>query len=112
MYEPTDDPSRRGRTTRADRASGKLFREDLFEDFWEALSREMNRIRMEYRASLSSAERELEQVRVGIRKVIEEGFAGPALKKDMDELQARKDRLVARHRRHLAASSGGCGGGI
>ena len=53
----------------------------------------MNRIRMEYRASLSSAERELEQVRVGIRKVIEEGFAGPALKKDMDELQARKGRL-------------------
>ena len=37
----------------------------------EEFTREMNRLRMEYRANLSSAERELERVRAGIRKVID-----------------------------------------
>jgi site-specific DNA recombinase len=53
---------------------------------------------MEHRASLSSAERELERVRAGIRRVIDaikNGFAGPELKAEMDELQARKESLVA-----------------
>jgi site-specific DNA recombinase len=53
---------------------------------------------MEHRASLSSAERERERVRAGIRKVIDaikDGFAGPELKGEMDELQARKESLLA-----------------
>ena len=49
----------------------KLLRHDLFEEFCEEFTREMNRLRMEYRANLSSAERELERVRAGIRKVID-----------------------------------------
>ena len=40
----------------------KLLRQDLFEGFCEEFTREMNRLRMEHRASLSSAERELERV--------------------------------------------------
>jgi site-specific DNA recombinase len=59
----------------------------------------MNRLRMEHRASLSAAERELERVRADIRKVIDaikNGFAGPELKTEMDELQARKESLLAR----------------
>ena len=58
----------------------------------------MNRLRMEYRANLSSAERELERVRAGIGKVIDaikDRFAGPELKAEMDELQARKESLLA-----------------
>jgi hypothetical protein len=58
----------------------------------------MNRLRMEHRASLSSAERELERVRGGIRRIIDaikDGFAGPELKAEMDELQARKESLLA-----------------
>ena len=54
---------------------------------------------MEHRASLSSAKRELEQVRAGIRKVIEAikaGYAGAELKAEMQGLQDRKDVLVAR----------------
>ena len=50
------------------------------EEFCEEFTREMNRLRMERRASLSSAERELERVRAGIRKIIDaikDGFAGP-----------------------------------
>ena len=76
----------------------KLLRQDLFEEFCEEFTREMNRLRMEHRASLSSAERELERVRAGIRKVIDaikDGFAGPELKAEMDELQARKESLLA-----------------
>ena len=76
----------------------KLLRQDLFEEFCEEFTREMNRLRMEHRASLSSAEHELERVRAGIRKVIEaikDGFAGPELRTEMNELQARKEFLVA-----------------
>jgi hypothetical protein len=43
----------------------------------------MNRLRMEHRASLSPAERELERVQGDTRRVIEaikNGFAGPDLK--------------------------------
>jgi hypothetical protein len=72
----------------------KLLRQDLFEEFCEEFTREMNRLRMEHRASLSSAERELERVRTGIRKVIDaikDGFAGPELKAEMHDLQARKE---------------------
>jgi DNA invertase Pin-like site-specific DNA recombinase len=77
----------------------KLLRQDLFEEFCEEFTREMNRLRMEHRASLSSAKRELEQVRAGIRKVIEAikaGYAGAELKAEMQGLQDRKDALVAR----------------
>ena len=76
----------------------KLLRHDLFEEFCEEFTREMNRLRLEYRASLSSAERELERVRAGIRKVIDaikDGFAWPELKAEMGELQARKESLLA-----------------
>jgi site-specific DNA recombinase len=76
----------------------KLLRQDLFEEFCDEFTREMNRLRMEHRAGLSLAARELERVRAGIRKVIDaikDGFAGPELKAEMDELQARKESLVA-----------------
>lgn len=87
----------------------KLLRQELFEEFCEKFTREMNRLRMEYRANLSSAERELERVRAGIRKVIDaikDGFAGPELKAEMDELQSRKacPRLKMRRGRPRATS--------
>ena len=78
---------------------GKLLRQDLFEEFCEEFTREMNRLRMEYRANLSSAEGELERVRASIGKIIDAikaGFAGPELKAEMDELQVRKESLLAR----------------
>src|SRR6185436_2417589 len=65
----------------------KLLRQDLFEEFCEEFTREMNRLRMEYRANLSSAEGELERVRASIGKIIDAikaGFAGPELKAEMD----------------------------
>jgi hypothetical protein len=59
----------------------------------------MNRLRMEHRASLSAAERELERVQGDIHRVIEaikNGFAGPDLKAEWDALQERKTALEAK----------------
>jgi site-specific DNA recombinase len=77
----------------------KLLRHGLFEEFCDEFTREMNRLRMEHRASLSSAEREFERVQGDIRRVIEairNGFAGPDLKAEWDALQERKTALQAK----------------
>jgi hypothetical protein len=37
----------------------KLLRQDLFDEFYEEFTRGMNRLRMEHRASLSAAQREI-----------------------------------------------------
>ena len=77
----------------------KLLRQDFFEEFCDEFTREMNRLRMEHRASLSAAERELERVQSDIRRVIEaikNGFAGPDLKAEWNALQERKTGLEAK----------------
>jgi hypothetical protein len=74
----------------------KLLRQDLFEEFCDEFTREMNRLRMEHRASLSSAEHELERVQKDIRRLIEEiknGLTGPELKSEWNALQERKTAL-------------------
>jgi site-specific DNA recombinase len=76
----------------------KLLRQDLCEEFCDEFTREMNRLQMEHRASLSAAARELERVQGDIRRVIEaikNGFAGPDLKAEWDALQERKMALQA-----------------
>jgi hypothetical protein len=45
--------------------------EDLFEEFCDEFTREMNRLRMEHRASLSAAEREIDRIEARRRKLIE-----------------------------------------
>jgi site-specific DNA recombinase len=77
----------------------KLMRKDFFEEFCREFTKETNRLRMEQRAGLSSAKRDLERVRRDINKVIDAikaGYAGPELKAEMDDLQVRKDALLAR----------------
>jgi hypothetical protein len=59
--------------------------------FCREFAGEMNRLRMEQRADLSSAKRDLECVKQDIKKVIDAikaGYAGPELKAEMDDLQA------------------------
>ena len=75
----------------------KLMRQDFFEEFCREFTKEMNRLRMEQRASLGGAKRELDRVNRDIRKVIDAikaGFALSELKPEMDSLQARKETLV------------------
>jgi len=75
----------------------KLMRKDFFEEFCREFAREMNRLRMEQRAGLSGAKRELERVTREIQKVIEaivDGVKGSELKDRMADLQNRKDALL------------------
>ncbi|MGB2715421.1 MAG: hypothetical protein WBC51_14665 [Vicinamibacterales bacterium] len=77
----------------------KLMRKDFFEEFCGEFAREMNRLRMEQRAGLSGAKRDLERVKRDIKKVIEaikNGFAGSDLKAEWDALQERKIALEAK----------------
>jgi site-specific DNA recombinase len=76
----------------------KLMRQDFFEEFCREFAKEMSRLRMEQRAGLSGAKRELERVKRDIQKVIEAikaGFALAALKVELDALQVRKEALLA-----------------
>src|SRR5712692_5035301 len=75
----------------------KLMRKDFFEEFCREFAKEMNRLRMEQRAGLTGAKRELERVKREVQKVIDaikEGYAGPELKAEMDGLQERKNALL------------------
>ena len=50
----------------------KLLRQDLFEEFCDEFTREMNRLRMEHRASLSvQPKREIERIEARAKKLIE-----------------------------------------
>jgi site-specific DNA recombinase len=76
----------------------KLLRRDFFEEFCREFAKEMNRLRMEQRASLSGAKRELERVKREIEKVVDaivEGYRTPELKARNDSLQERKNALLA-----------------
>ena len=48
----------------------KLLNRELFVEFCHEFTREMNRLRMERRASLSSAKRELERIGTRIKKLL------------------------------------------
>jgi len=54
----------------------KLLRQDLFEEFCDEFTREMNRLRMEHRASLSAAEREIERIEARRKKLVESIMEG------------------------------------
>ena len=45
----------------------KLLRQDLFEEFCQEFTRKMNRLRMERRASLSSATRDVQRISTRIK---------------------------------------------
>ena len=49
----------------------KLLRQNLFEEFCEEFTREMNRLRMEHRAGRVAAERELERIQQDVRRMIQ-----------------------------------------
>jgi hypothetical protein len=77
----------------------KLLRQDLFEDFCDEFTREMNRLRMEHRANLSAAEREIERIEVRRKKLIEmvmDGVPSTEVKDEMIANAARRDGLKAK----------------
>ncbi len=77
----------------------KLLQQDLFEEFCDEFTREMNRLRMEHRASLSSAKREVERIGVRIKKLLnlmlDDEIAVDEGKAEMKTLDARRKELQA-----------------
>jgi site-specific DNA recombinase len=77
----------------------KLMRRDLFEDFCHEYVRELNRLRMEHRASLSHGRQELAAVEREIRKFIQaikDGVSALPIKDELLSLEARKAELQSR----------------
>ena len=71
----------------------KLMRRDLFEDFCREYVRELNRLRMEHRASLSNGRQELATVEREIRKLIQaikDGVSALSIKDELLSLEAGK----------------------
>ena len=77
----------------------KLLRQDLFEEFCDEFTREMNRLRMEHRANLSTAEREIDRIEVRRKKLIEmvmDGVPPAEVKDEMIANAARREELKAK----------------
>ena len=77
----------------------KLMRRDLFEDFCREYVRELNRLRMEHRAGLSSARTELARAEKEIRKLVQaikDGISALSIKDELLSLEDRKAELQSR----------------
>jgi site-specific DNA recombinase len=77
----------------------KLLNQELFEEFCEEFTREMNRLRIEHRASLSAAEREIERIEIRRKKLIEmvmNGVAPSEVRDEMNANAARREELKAK----------------
>ena len=77
----------------------KRLNQELFEEFCEEFTREMNRLRMEHRASLSAAEREIERIEVRRKKLIEmvmDGVSPSKVRHEMNANAIRRDVLKAK----------------
>jgi hypothetical protein len=70
----------------------KLLRKDFFEEFCREFAKEMNRLRMEQRASLSGAKRELERIEARRRKLVQSIMDGVPAAVVKDELIANASR--------------------
>ena len=68
----------------------------LFKEFCDEFTREMNRLRMEGRASIDSAKSELARIEKQIKSTVDavaDGMYHPSMKEKMDRLEARKKEL-------------------
>ena len=77
----------------------KLLRQDLFEEFCEEFTREMNRLRMEQRATISSAKREVDRIGTRIKKLLnlmlDDELEVDEGKAEIKALDARRKELQA-----------------
>jgi site-specific DNA recombinase len=77
----------------------KLLNQELFEEFCEEFTREMNRLRMQHRAGLSVAAREMERIEARRKKLIEmvmDGVSPSVVKDELNANAARREHLEAR----------------
>lgn len=74
----------------------KLMRKDFFEEFCREFAKEMNRLRMEQRAGLTSAKRELARLEGRRKKLVElvmDGVPGREVKDELIAIGHRRDVL-------------------
>lgn len=77
----------------------RLLNQELCDEFRDEFTREMSRLRMEYRASLTAAERELERIEVRRQKLIEmvmQGVPASEVRDEMTENTAGRGELKAK----------------
>ena len=75
----------------------KLMRQDFFDEFCREFAKEMNRLRMEQRAGLTSAQRELARMEARRKKLVEsimEGVPGAQVKDELIAIGDRKEVLT------------------
>jgi len=74
----------------------KLLRKDFFEEFCTEFAKEMNRLRMEQRAGLTSAERELLRLEARRKKFVQlvmDGVSGSEVKDEVIGMASRRGEL-------------------
>ena len=77
----------------------KLMRKDLFEEFCDEFTREINRLRMERNALAAKTERELAKIERELRKLVQaikDGVPALTVKDEMIKLEGRKADLQRR----------------
>ena len=77
----------------------KLLNQELFEEFCDEFTREMNRLRMQHRSDLTAAEREIERIEARRKKLVESIMDGVPAGEVKDELKAnalRREVLQAK----------------
>lgn len=73
-----------------------LMAPDLVQEFCEEYTREINRLRIEHNATLHGHRREIEKLDKQEKRMVQaimDGFATPALKIQLDDLNSRRDEL-------------------
>ncbi len=82
----------------------KLLRQELFEEFCNEFTKEMNRLVMEHRAEVTALKRELQRLEARRAKIVEsimEGVPGREVKDELIAIGARRDEIE----RQLATGS-------
>jgi DNA invertase Pin-like site-specific DNA recombinase len=77
----------------------KLLNQELFEEFCDEFTREMNRLRMQHRADLTAAERDIERIEERRKKLVQSIMDGVPASEVKDELKAnalRREALQAK----------------
>jgi site-specific DNA recombinase len=77
----------------------KLLNQELFEEFCDEFTREMNRLRMQHRADFTAAEREIERIEARRKKLVESIMDGVPASEVRDELKVnalRREALQAK----------------
>ena len=77
----------------------KLLNQELFDEFCQEFTREMNRLRMEHRANLSAAEREIERIEVRRKKLVQsimDGVPASEVRAELNANAVRREELKAK----------------